>query len=281
MELLFLLKAVVMGIVEGITEFLPVSSTGHLILFGNLINFNEPYGSDYAKMFLVVIQLGAILAIVVLYWDKIKRSVMDIGGYGMKLWSTILVAFIPAAVMGLLLKHKIEDNLMGPKTVVWALIVGALLMLFMEKKFRKNATTRKIEDVSYKQAVKIGLFQCLALWPGMSRSASTIMGGWIGGLDNVAASEFSFFLALPTMVAATGLDLIDAIKGHKVVFNPTTTIALIIGLIVAFLVALVVVDKFISFLKRKPMRIFAFYRLVVGVILLLLAVSKIITLNIQ
>lgn len=269
-----------MGIVEGVTEFLPISSTGHLILFGNLINFNEPYGKAYANMFQVVIQLGAILAIVVLYWDKIKRSVVDIRGYGIKLWSTILVAFIPAAVVGLLLKHKIEDNLMGPKPVVWALIVGALLMLFMEKRFRKNATTRKIEDVNYKQALKIGLFQCLALWPGMSRSASTIMGGWIGGLDNVAASEFSFFLALPTMVAATGLDLVDAIKGNEVVFNSTTTISLIIGLIVAFLVALIVVDKFISFLKRKPMRIFAFYRLIVGIVLLILAFSKVITLNV-
>lgn len=281
MNLLFLLKAVVIGIVEGITEFLPISSTGHMILIGNLINFNEPYGKAYANMFEIVIQLGAILAIVVLYWEKIKRSFTDFSGYGFKLWTTILIAFIPAAALGLALNHKIEEYLMVPMTVVLALIVGAILMLYMENKYRKNAKVRRIEEVSYQQALKIGVFQCLALWPGMSRSASTIMGGWVSGLDNVAASEFSFFLALPTMVAATGLKLLEAMKGDAVSFNATTVTALIIGFVVAFIVALVVVDKFISFLKRKPMRIFAFYRILLGVILLVLAISNVITLNLQ
>lgn len=279
MNLIFLFKAVIIGIVEGITEFLPVSSTGHMILVGNLINFNADYTKEYANMFEIVIQLGAILAIVVLYWDKIKRSITNFSGYGFKLWSSIIVAFFPAAVLGFLFDDVISEHLMGPMPVVLALIVGAILMIFMEKKFRKNAITTRMEDVNYKQAIKIGLFQCLAMWPGMSRSASTIMGGWVSGLSNVAASEFSFFLALPTMVGATGLKLIKALKAGNVPFDTNTSIALIVGFVVAFLVALVVVDKFISFLKRKPMRVFAVYRLALGIILLILAASKIITLN--
>ena len=265
-----MLKALVIGIVEGITEFLPISSTGHMIIAGNLINFQAPkYPKAYVDMFEVVIQLGAILAIIVLYWKKIKDSLMNImpGKWGFKLWFNIIVAFIPSAIIGLLLHKFIEDRLFNAITVSLALIIGGFLMILMENKYRRGNKTKSIENVNIVQAFKIGCFQCLALWPGMSRSASTIIGAWVSGLNTVAAAEFSFFLAIPTMIAASGYSLLK----ERAVMNASQTIALIIGFVVSFIVALVVVEKFINFLKRKPMRIFAIYRIIVGVIILTLS----------
>jgi len=273
MEFILIIKAVAIGIVEGITEFLPVSSTGHMIIVGNFINFTAPtYPKAYIDMFEVVIQLGAILAIVVLYWDKIFTSLKNLapGKWGFKLWLNIFVAFLPSAVIGLLLHSKIEEKLFNPVTVAAALIFGGFLMIYFENKYRRGNKTKNIEDVNIKQAFKIGCFQCLALWPGMSRSASTIMGAWISGLNNVAAAEFSFFLAIPTMVAASGLSLVKT----SISMNTMQVIALVIGFVVSFLVALLVVDKFINFLKRKPMRVFAIYRILIGAIILILAFTK-------
>jgi undecaprenyl-diphosphatase len=275
MDFLLIFKAVIIGIVEGITEFLPISSTGHMIIVGNLINFKAPmYSKAYIDMFEVVIQLGAILAIVVLYWKKIRNSLENLapGKSGFKLWFNILVAFIPSAVIGLLLHKTIEEKLFNAVTVSLALVVGGLMMIFMENKYRRGNTTRSIDDVNVVQAFKIGCFQCLALWPGMSRSASTIMGAWVSGLNTFAAAEFSFFLAIPTMVAASGLSLIKL----KISMNSTEIVALIVGFVVSFVVALVVVEKFIKFLQRKPMRIFAIYRILVGIIILALAFTKVI-----
>lgn len=275
MDFLLIFKAVIIGIVEGITEFLPISSTGHMIIVGNLINFQAPaYRKAYIDMFEVVIQLGAILAIVVLYWKKIRNSLENLapGKSGFKLWFNIIVAFIPSAVIGLLLHKTIEEKLFNAVTVSLALVVGGVLMIFMENKYRRGNITRSIDDVNVVQAFKIGCFQCLALWPGMSRSASTIIGAWISGLNTVAAAEFSFFLAIPTMVAASGLSLIKL----KISMNSTEIIALVVGFIVSFFVALVVVEKFIKFLQRKPMRIFAIYRILIGVIILVLAFTKVI-----
>lgn len=275
MDFLLIFKAVIIGIVEGVTEFLPISSTGHMIIVGNLINFHEPaYRKAYVDMFEVVIQLGAILAIVVLYWNKIQNSLKNLapGKSGFRLWFNIIVAFIPSAVIGLLLHKTIEEKLFNAVTVALALVIGGLLMIFMENKYRRGNTTRSIDDVNVVQAFKIGCFQCLALWPGMSRSASTIIGAWISGLNTVAAAEFSFFLAIPTMVAASGLSLIKL----RITMNSTEIIGLIVGFVVSFFVALVVVEKFIKFLQRKPMRIFALYRILVGIIILILAFKKII-----
>ena len=278
--MLLILKAIIIGIVEGITEFLPISSTGHMILVGQFIGFNGTfYNKAYIDMFLVVIQLGAILAIVVLFWNKIldslnPRNLFNTKGSGFKLWLNILIAFIPAAIIGLLFSKRIDAQLMYAKPVAYALIVGAILMIILENKYRKSNKINKIDDVNIKQALVIGIFQCLSLWPGMSRSASTIMGGWVGGLTTAAAAEFSFFLAIPTMVAASGYTLLKL----RVVMSSTEIIALCVGFIVSFLVALVVVEKFINFLKKKPMRVFAIYRICVGSILLILAFSKIIIL---
>lgn len=279
-EMLLILKAIIIGIVEGITEFLPISSTGHMILVGQFIGFNDvSYNKAYVDMFMVVIQLGAILAIVVLFWDKIldslkPKNLFNTRGSGFKLWLNILIAFIPAAIIGLLFNDKIDEKLMYAKPVAFALIFGAILMLILENKYRRGNKTNRLEDVSFKQALIIGVFQCLSLWPGMSRSASTIMGGWIGGLTTFAAAEFSFFLAIPTMVAASGYKLLKL----QISMSANQSIALVVGFVVSFLVALVVVEKFMNFLKKKPMRVFAIYRICVGSILLILAFSKVITL---
>jgi undecaprenyl-diphosphatase len=270
----FFIKAVILGIVEGITEFLPVSSTGHLIIVSSIINFKDP--KLFVDMFTEVIQLGAILAIVVLYWEKIVYTFKNMFGgdrSGFKFWLNILAAFIPAAVLGLLLNDFIEKNLFNPVTVALALLVGGVLMIVIENKYKNKAVTKDIDNVNLSQSFKIGIFQCFALWPGMSRSASTIMGAWIVGLDNVAAAEFSFFLAIPTMIAASGYSLV---KHHVSSINSVQWISLGAGFIVSFLVALLVVDKFVSFLKKKGMRAFSVYRIIVGVIIVILAYLKII-----
>jgi undecaprenyl-diphosphatase len=273
-NLIFLFKAIIIAIVEGITEFLPISSTGHMIIVGHFINFT----GKFANFFEVVIQLGAILAIVVLYWKKISeslqpRNLFNVNKPGFRLWFNMAIAFIPAAVIGLIFKKKIDTYLFNTLTVSIGLIVGGILLFFIENKFRKNNRTRDIDDVTPMQSIKIGIFQCLSLWPGMSRSASTIMGGWISGLSTPAAAEFSFFLAIPTMIAASGLDMIKD-RPHM---TSIEMIALVIGFVVSFLVALLVVEKFINFLKKRPMRVFAIYRILLGIILLALAALKIIT----
>ncbi|GCD12090.1 undecaprenyl-diphosphate phosphatase [Clostridium tagluense] len=263
LNIILVLKAIIIAIVEGITEFIPISSTGHMIIVGNMINFK----GEFANSFEVVIQLGAILAIIVLYWNKIWTSVLEFfkgRPSGIKFWTNIIVAFIPAAFFGFLLNDKIDEYLFNPATVALALVVGGILMIIIEKKFRSKDTTKSIEQITIKQSIKIGLFQCFALWPGMSRSASTIMGGWISGVSTVAATEFSFFLAIPTMVGATGLTLYKS--GMN--FSNGEIITLGVGFVTAFLVALIVVEKFVSYLKNKPMKVFAIYRIIVGITLL-------------
>ncbi|WP_407647665.1 undecaprenyl-diphosphate phosphatase [Clostridium brassicae] len=279
---IFILKAIIIGVVEGITEFLPVSSTGHMIIVGNLIGFKEGilprtlYSKTYIDMFNMVIQLGAILAIIFLYWGKITDTFKDFWPTkpksGFMFWFKIGVACIPAGVLGILFNDKIEEKLFYPMPVIAALIVGALWMIFAEKKYRRNFKTKSIDDITIRQAFVIGCFQCLALWPGMSRSASTIIGGWISGLSTVAAAEFSFFVAIPVMVGVT----IISLSKHLVAVNAIQIIALAVGFIVSFIVALVVVDKFISFLKKRPMRVFAMYRIFVGVLLLILVFTNVV-----
>ncbi|WP_461207703.1 undecaprenyl-diphosphate phosphatase [Clostridium sp. DL1XJH146] len=281
-SLIFILKAIIIGIVEGVTEFIPVSSTGHMILIGDLIKFTqgtlpaELYTKEYIDMFSVVIQLGAILAIVVLYWNKIMDSFKNFSpkakDSGFKFWLNIVVASIPAVILGFLLDDYIKEKLFYPIPVTIALFVGALWMIFAENKFRNKYTTDNIDRITLKQAFIIGCFQCLAMWPGMSRSASTIIGGWIVGLSTVAAAEFSFFLAIPIMFGASLLSLIKL----EIALNSVQIIALTIGFIVSFVVALVVVEKFIGFLKKKPMRIFAIYRIIISIVFIVLIVTNIV-----
>lgn len=270
--MLLILKAIILAIVEGLTEFVPVSSTGHLILVSDVINFK----GSYANLFNVVIQLGAILAVVVIYWEKLVKSVKDIfvpDMKGLKFWINIAVACVPAAIFGFLLDDYIDEHLFNPVTVAIGLVVGGILMIIVENKYRRRSRTKSLYAIKLRQSIFVGIFQCLALWPGMSRSASTIMGGWIAGLSPVVSAEFSFFLAIPVMVGASGLKLI------KSGFTMTNIefIALIVGFVGAFLVSLIVIERFIKFLQRKPMRIFAIYRIFIGTILLVLAIFKVIT----
>ena len=262
--MILILQSIIIGIVEGITEFLPVSSTGHMIIVGHLINFT----GDFATLFEIVIQLGAILAIVVLYWDKLWNSLKNLGPgkWGFKLWANIIVAFLPSAILGFILHKKIEAVLFGAIPVIGALIVGGILMILVENRFRKKDTIGNVDSIILPQAFVIGCFQCLALWPGMSRSASTIMGAWIVGLNSVAAAEFSFFLAIPTMIGAAALTLFKA----KMALTVLEIISLIVGFVVSFIVAVIVVEKFVNFLKKRRMRVFAVYRIFVGIFLLAL-----------
>lgn len=281
-SLIFIFKAIIIGIVEGITEFLPVSSTGHMIIVGNLIDFKAGvapvalYTKQYIDAFTFIIQLGAILAIVVLYWNKIISTFKNFSPRkpksGFKFWFNIFIACIPAGVLGLTFNDWIEAHLLNPITVTAGLLVGAFWMLFAEKKYRGKFTTKTIDEVNIKQAFFIGCFQCLAIWPGMSRSASTIIGAWIAGLSTVAAAEFSFFLALPVMVGVTLKSLVDI---NLAALATVQIIALVVGFIVSFIVALIVVDKFVSFLQKRPMRIFAMYRILIGIILLVLFIFKV------
>ena len=285
---LMIIKSVIMGIVEGITEFLPISSTAHLKIVGFFINFvpgavpKSLYTKAYVDMYGVVIQLGAILAIVVLYWDKIIKSLKNLAPdkWGFRLWFNIILAMIPSAVIGILVKKALEKQIMDNLLAISAaMIVGGILLLVIENKYRRRSGVSKIENVKGKQSLLIGTFQCLALWPGMSRSASTIMGAWLAGLDTSCAAEFSFFLAIPTMLGASlleGRSFMKTIKATGEHFQNIQIIVLAVGFLVSFLVALVVVDKFIAFLKKRPMRVFSVYRILAGTILLVLVLSGII-----
>ncbi len=298
-NLLFFIKAIVIGIVEGITEFLPVSSTGHMILVGHFIDFT----GSFATLFEIVIQLGAILAIVVLYRKKILDSLRHLkpGDTGFRFWGAVAIAFIPSGLLGLFFHDAIEQYMMFPIPVALALVAGGIWMIFAERRFRKHpaasgkpAAISKRKNivgsdgpttkfggkavgsddfsVSWKQAAIIGLFQCLALlWPGFSRSASTIIGGWIVGLTTIAAAEFSFFLALPTMVIATGYTLLKM----EISLSAFEWVTLGAGFLTAFAMALIVVDRFVHFLKHKPMKGFAYYRIAVGLLILAFALFRI------
>lgn len=267
--MIILWQALIMGIVEGLTEFLPVSSTGHLIVTGSIIHFQ----GSFANMFEIVIQLGAILAVIFYYRVRISQSLKAIfpGEWGFKLWLKMFIAFIPSAFLGLLLNNFIESHLFTPFWVAIALIVGAILMLVVENYYAENRLT-DMDQVDYKKAFKIGIAQCFSLFPGMSRSASTIMGGMVVGLSIKAAAEFSFFLAIPTMIAATGYSLL---KGSASISSLEWG-ALALGFLVSFIVALLVVGKFLSYLERHPLKNFAYYRLAAGIVMLILVITGII-----
>ena len=282
MDFIFILKAIVMGVVEGLTEFVPVSSTGHMILIGSLIDFS----GDFAKMFEVVLLLGAILAVVVLYWKKIKTSVVEFFKYifskgkegktGFKFGMNVIIGCIPMGIVGVIFYSKIK-KLFAPYYVIIGFIVGGILLIVIENIFRKNKkAVNDIDKVSYKQSLIVGCFQVLAVWPGMSRSASTIMGGWIAGLSTSIAAEFSFFLAIPAMIGSSAKDLMEF---DYSTMNATYWVALIIGFIVAFLVSLFVMEAFVAFLKKRPMRIFAVYRVLMGTVLAILVACGVIVLT--
>lgn len=273
MDIILIIKSILLGIVEGLTEFLPVSSTGHIVIFENIIKFKGTTPS-YVEMYTYVIQLGAILAVIVLYWKKIKDTVVNFFpqkiGYdksGFKFWFMIFIACIPGGILGILLDDLAEEYLLSSIHVAITLFLGGIWMIYAENKFRKGSAKNKELSVTPKQALIIGLFQCLAIIPGMSRSASTIIGGWIAGLSTVAAAEFSFFLAIPVMIGMSTLKIVKI--GGLFILTSSEMISLAAGFIVSFIVALIVINGFISYLKKKPMKVFAVYRMIFAVIVLL------------
>jgi len=255
---------VVLGVVEGLTEFLPVSSTGHLILAGYALGFT----GDFAKTFEIAIQLGAILAVVVYFRSSLAdlaRRCVTHDAIARGFVTAVGIAFLPAAVVGLLAHRAITTYLFTPQTVGVTLIVGGAAILMIEATHRRLTVTN-IEAVNIRTALWVGLAQCLSLIPGISRAGATIMGGLLVGMDRKTATEFSFFLALPTMFAAT---VYEAYKGRALLVEGNV-LELGIGLITAFLSALIVIDFFLTFVQRHTFRIFAYYRILLGLFVLAL-----------
>lgn len=262
-----IINAIILGIIEGLTEFLPVSSTGHLILVSKYINFT----GEFANTFNVVIQIGAIFAVVIYFWKKIFPNFHD--RYQSKkvisLWGKVIVGVIPAVVLGLKFNDYIDQYLMGnAKSVAAALIVGAILLLFAEKKL-KWVRVDNTDEIGYVDAIVIGFAQCFAMWPGMSRSASTIIGGLFMGLSREAAAEFSFFLAIPTLFGASLLKVYKLLQAGFAFTSPEL-MALAVGTGVSFIVAYIVVAAFMSYIKKRKLAPFAYYRIILGIAVLIL-----------
>lgn len=267
-----LIDAVLLGVVEGLTEFLPVSSTGHLILLGEHLGHHD----EASKTLDIVIQLGAVLAVVVYFRARLAgmlRGVRARDPSSLRLASALFVAFLPAAAVGLLLHKAIKARLFGSGPVALALIVGGVGMIVIEAWRRKKpeAGEDDLDAVAPKRGLAIGLWQCLALWPGASRSMTTIVGGQLSGLSTRAAAEFSFLLAIPTLGAATLFDL--AKNGRRLLDEPGGAAALATGLVVSFVVALAVIASFLRYLRRFGLAPFGVYRIVLGAIVLAFATS--------
>lgn len=253
-----LFQTVAIAVVEGVTEFLPISSTGHMIIVQKLLGMDSD--AEFTNAFTVIIQFGAILSVVVLYAKRFFQS--------WDFYWKLLAAFAPAAFFGLLLKHPIESLLGNVAVVAAALLGGGVLMLFVDRWFAKSAAN---QAMSWRRAAAIGCFQCLAMVPGVSRSMATIVGGMSTGLSRQNAAEFSFFLAVPTMTAAAGLELLKVVRDpHAASLIQHNLETLLIGNVVAFLVALAAIRFFIGFLTRHGFKAFGYYRIVVGLVLLTL-----------
>ena len=254
-----ILEAIILAIIEGLTEFLPVSSTGHMILADSLMRITD---TEFTKTFEIVIQLGAILAVLFLY---IKRFLVSIDIY-----IKLFVAFIPTCVIGFLAYRTIKGYLFNPYVVSVALIVGGFALILLDRwTERKKGRYADLEDISYLDAAKIGLFQCISMIPGVSRAAATIIGGIYSGFDRKQATEFSFLLAIPTMFAASGLDLIKS----GTAIRPGEWLLLLIGGGVAFVFATLAVKVFIALVPRYGFKHFGYYRILLGILFLVLSLS--------
>lgn len=265
-----ILKAIAQGIVEGITEWLPVSSTGHILLLDAFWKMNA--SKAFFDVFKVVIQLGAILAVVVLYWQKLnpfslKKSKVEKKSTWV-LWSKVLVASIPAAIAGLALEDAIDGVLSTPVVIAAALIVYGIAFIIMESRKNHRVKVETVEDITYKHALGIGAFQMLALIPGTSRSGSTILGASLLGTSRTAAAEFSFFMAIPVMLGASGLKLADALLLEKVSFSSEEWMLLAIATVVSFVVSLLVIRGLMAFIKKHSFKPFGWYRIVLGAVVL-------------
>lgn len=257
-----LLKAVVLGLVEGATEFIPVSSTGHLIVVSDWLGLVD----ERAKTFEIFIQLGAILAIVWLYRERLTRAVTAArqDSASRRFLGNLLIAFLPAAVVGALAHSWIKEQLFNPTVVAWALVAGGILILLIER-WAPRTTVEDVSELPPRTALGIGLAQVLSLIPGISRSGATIMGGYAQGLSRTAATEFSFFLAVPVMLAATTYDLLKSWS----VLAPSDIPMFAVGFIVSFLSAVIIVRAFLTYVSHHSFSVFAWYRIALGALLLL------------
>ncbi len=260
-----LIQAIVLAIVEGITEFLPISSTGHMIIASSIMGIAQ---EDFTKLFTVCIQLGAILSVVVIYWKKFLPAGGDWPAK-IQFYRRLIIAFIPSAIVGLLLKKQIDLLLDNVVVVAIMLLAGGVLFLFLDRWFKAAEERGDNELHSDRKSFLIGCFQVIAMIPGVSRSAATIIGGLTQKLNKRAAAEFSFFLAVPTMFAATAKDLLDFVQVGGG-FAEGQLLLLLIGNLVAFVVAFLAIRSFIAYLTKHGFKVFGYYRIVVGLVLLLL-----------
>lgn len=264
MDTLLLLKALILGIVEGLTEFLPISSTGHLIIVGSLLGYTD----DQSKVFKIVIQLAAILAVCWYYRERVVRVVGGLKSdpVQQRFAALLMVGFMPAAVLGLMFHSTIKTYLFNPLTVAGALIAGGVLILFIERKAHQPRVDH-VDDMRWQDALKVGFAQAMAMFPGVSRSGATIMGGLIFGLSRKAATEFSFFLAIPTMFAATAYDVYK----NWSLLHAADLPVFAVGFIASFVAAMLTVKALLRYVSNHDFTLFAWYRIVFGLLVLLTA----------
>jgi undecaprenyl-diphosphatase len=270
-----ILKAILFGIVEGITEWLPVSSTGHLILLDEFVKLKV--SAEFFEMFQVVIQLGAIFAVLVLFFNKLNPFSVKKGANEKKqtwdLWLKVVVAVLPSAVLGLLLDDWMDEHLYNFVVVAIALIVyGVAFMLVERQNKRRKSGIGNVHQIDYRTALLIGAFQCLSLIPGTSRSGSTILGGILLGVSRPAAAEFSFFLAIPTMLGASALKIVkygyECLKGEALPPNITELVVLIVGCVVSFIVSMAVIRALMEYVRKRSFSAFGIYRIILGVVVI-------------
>lgn len=265
---LSIIKVFILSLVEGLTEFVPVSSTGHMIIVDNFLKLSS--NKEFVSAFQIIIQLGAILSVVVYYWKRIfpfskgnsKEKMMEI----IQMWIKIVIAVLPAVVLGLLLDDIIEEHFFNPVTVSIMLVFYGIILVWLESKNKKKVKYETIKNVPLKVAFGVGLFQCLAMIPGTSRSAATIIGGVLLGLNRVLATEFSFFLAIPTMIGASLLKIVK--MGNNLNLNEWFLIGL--GFVLSFIIAYLVIKVFMNYIKKHNFKIFGYYRIILGIIMIIL-----------
>ena len=265
---LSIIKVFILSLVEGLTEFVPVSSTGHMIIVDNFLKLSS--NKEFVSAFQIIIQLGAILSVVVYYWKRIfpfskgnsKEKMMEI----IQMWLKIVIAVLPAVVLGLLLDDIIEEHFFNPVTVSIMLVFYGIILVWLESKNKKKVKYETIKNVPLKVAFGVGLFQCLAMIPGTSRSAATIIGGVLLGLNRVLATEFSFFLAIPTMIGASLLKIVK--MGNSLMLSEWFLIG--IGFVLSFVVAYLVIKICMNYIKKHNFKIFGYYRIILGIIMIIL-----------
>jgi undecaprenyl-diphosphatase len=264
-DITLLIKAAIMGIVEGLTEFLPISSTGHLILAGSLLGFTD----ERAKVFEIAIQTGAIIAVMLVYWQKIRDTLvlLPTSKQAQQFTLNVFIAFVPAVILGLLFGKVIKENLFTPVVVASTFIIGGFIILWAEKRQQTAVRVHSVDEMTTLDAIKVGLVQCLALIPGTSRSGATIIGGMLLGLSRKAAMDFSFFLAMPTLIGAG----VYSLYKERAVLSPADIPMFAVGLLFSFMSAWLCVRWLLRYISTNSFVPFAWYRIVFGIVVLVTA----------